>query len=360
MQKATVEALRNPRADCQVYTGHDREDFRSWVTAFNQTYPENMEPKDRLLGLWKKTGGVAKELIADLPTSDDSFLVARERLEEKYGRPDQVIARINRNFKAESAVPNADDAKAFRALFNKIRSMVETYAQLDEPISGSFMIEIWLEKLPKQVARKWAKATLNDHKVVDEELDADGNVTRAGNGLTKKGGNVDAFLAVVDDEVRMSEKMATFVKPKQQQQQSSNKQQPQQQQGNKKPGGNSASLLAAQAGGAKPAVPLQDGAAAAAVMAAMDGKAPQQKKKKSKVTCNGCFKASAGHRMDKCGVFLKLDPKVRKAWAWELWRCKRCLEKGHKGDNCTAPVTCTANGCGYADRHHPLIHVDQP
>lgn len=361
LQQQTVEALRNPRNDVKIFHGYDEEDYRAWMTAFTQVYPPSMPGRERLMGLWLKTGGTAKGLIEHLQTSDENYLIAVDRLEEKYGRADQVIARINRNFKAEKPVNSTEQSKDFRNIFNKIRSMVESYRQLNEPMSGSFMIEAWLEKLPRQVARKWAKATLNDHKVVEEVLDEAGNVVVAGNGLIRKGGNVEAFLEVVDEEVRTAEKLAALVKPRDDAK-AANKQQQQDGKGNKaakKPDGNSASLLAGQAGAGKPAAPAappaapaQDGTGAAAA-----AKKKKNKKKKVNVTCQGCLNDQAGHDMAKCPVFLKLKPKERRDWAWELWRCKLCLEKSHKTNDCKSGARCNAAGCQYADRHCGLIHT---
>ena len=100
------------------------------------------------------------------------------------------MARMDRNFKAIPAVVKATDAKGLRSVFKRIRTMVFTYRQLGEPMSGSYLIGTWLEKLPVRVCSEWVKATLDDELVVEDVLDEEGNVILKGNGMVKKARNV--------------------------------------------------------------------------------------------------------------------------------------------------------------------------
>ena len=70
------------------------------------------------------------------------------RLEAKYRTPAQIMARIDRNFRSVPAVTKATDAKGLRSIFERIRTIVFTYRQLGEPMSGSYLIGTSMEKLP--------------------------------------------------------------------------------------------------------------------------------------------------------------------------------------------------------------------
>lgn len=378
IQQETVQILKAPRMDCSAFHGKDEEDYEAWKTSFIQVYPATLLPKERFLGLKQKTAGAAKEVLSSLATADSSFAEAFRRLDEKYGRPDQIIARLNRRFKAEAAVYKMDDPRPLRSLFEKIRAMVFSYRQLGEPMAGSFLIEAWLEKLPKQVARKWAKATLQDYKAVEDVVDDDGNVITAGNGLVKKGGNVDAFLELVEDEVRTVEILAALTKGQSYGKDQSRSQNDKGNSGSGRRGGNSASLLTAQgaaaqgqgqpqqqqgqamayaAAAAKPPAPAASQAAGSSGQAEGQGAGkPKREGKKAQVTCADCAQGTKGHEMATCKKFLAQAVSERRRWVWDLFRCKRCLRKGHLFKKCREPVLCTDSTCQNRESHHPHLH----
>ena len=108
IQARTVQMLRTPRMDCPIFSGKDSEDYANWKISFQQVYPPSMLPRERFLGLQAKIAGAAKELMAGLVAADFSYAEAMGRLDEKYGRPEQVIACLNRLFKAEKPVSKID------------------------------------------------------------------------------------------------------------------------------------------------------------------------------------------------------------------------------------------------------------
>ena len=370
IQARTVQLLRTPRMDCPVFSGKDSEDYANWKIAFQQVYPVTMLPRERFLGLQTKIAGAAKELMAGLAAADFSYAEAMGRLDEKYGRPEQVIARLNRLFKAEKPVSKVEDPGPLRSLFEKIRSMVATYKALNEPLSGPFMIETWLEKLPRSVARAWAKATLDDAKVEEDLLDAAGNVIRPGNGLVKKGGNVDEFMKIVEDQVRLSESMWQLTKATREAKEEEKKSK--ETTATKKQ--NSASLLTTQDGQQADSKKTYAGAVASGASGGKGSKKqPNQQQgqqqqqqgqpgkkthQKATVTCNDCKVSKAGHLMATCPIFLKQTPVERRRWAWDLNRCKKCLQQGHFGKDCPQPVKCTASVCQFRDSHHTILHLN--
>ena len=379
LQKRTVEILRNPRMDCPNFSGDDREDFAIWRTAFEQVYPASMLARERFLGIQAKTTGPARELLAGLSACDDSYPEAMARLYDKYGRPAQVIARLNRNFKSEATVTKTDDPVKLRSICEKIKTMVFSYSQLNEPLSGSYMIEAWLEKLPRSIARAWAKATLDDVRVIEPVLDAAGNIISPGNGMTKKGGNVDEFIRMLDDQVRLAESLYSLTKTsrereaaekkKREEDKEKEKAKKQQQQHS----GNSASLLAvpdgaskskksgkkknssnnSKGGGGGAPAPAADGGGA---KPAASGQPQQQQR--ANITCSSCLNNYPGHFMAVCADFLKQPVPERRRWMWSTKRCKRCLLKGHLSDKCNKPVACTVQGCKAPLTHHPAIHYE--
>ena len=67
-----------------------------------------------------------------------------------------------------------------------------------------------MEKLPIPVRSERVKATLDDDLVVEDVVNDEGNVVNKGNRMTKKAGNVDAFLATLNRSVRMAEGIKDF------------------------------------------------------------------------------------------------------------------------------------------------------
>ena len=353
LQNKTVQALRQPQLECGVYQGRDDQDFVAWRTAFLQLYPDTMEPSERFLGLRAKTGGAAKELLVSLQVADSSYEEAMKRLDAKYGTPAQIMARMDRNFKSVPAVKQATDSKGLRSIFERIRTMVFTYRQLGEPMSGSYLIGTWLEKLPVRVRTEWVKATLDDDLVVDDVLDEDSNVILKGNGMTKKTGNVDAFLAVLNRSVRMAEGLDDICPGEKR----GEKEKKDNVKPGKKGGASNSALLAAghDSGAAKPAA--GKGAAGGGGGGAKKKAAPAKKEYTGKI-CEDCKNNKTGHLMQDCAWFKKLDVPSRKQVVWDLLRCKKCLEKGHTAKNCTSTEVCKAAGCRNPTKHHPMLHKD--
>ena len=110
-------------------------------------------------------------MLASLQVVDSSYKEAFKRLEAKYGTPAQIMARMDRCFRVVPAVTKATDARGLCSLFERIRIMVFTYRQLGEPMSGSYLIGTWLEKMPMRVRSEWVKATLDDELVVEDVVD---------------------------------------------------------------------------------------------------------------------------------------------------------------------------------------------
>lgn len=359
LQQKTVQALRQPRLECGTFSGGDEQDFIAWRTGFKQMYPSSMEPRERFLGLRLKTSGAARELLSSLQVVDSSYEEAMARLEAKYGTPAQVIARMNRSFKAEAAVTKTHDAKALRTMFEKIRTMVFTYRQLGEPMAGSYLIGTWLEKLPHKVRSDWVKATLDDDLVVEDVLDESGNVLLAGNGKTKKGGNVDAFLEVLNRAVRMAEGIMELAPFKDKGDKDKDKKGDAGKSGKKGGASNSALLASGEAaGGAKPKTGGGKGGGGAAAPKKKASKGKQESQPYTGKICPDCQEDKAGHKMTDCQWFKKLNPSERRQVAWDLSRCKRCLDKGHFSKNCTTTGVCKAQGCRNPTKHHPLLHKD--
>ena len=56
--------------------------------------------------------------------------------------------------------------------------------------------------------------------------------------------------------------------------------------------------------------------------------------------------------------FKKLNPAERMQVAWDLSKCKRCLDKGHISKNCMTTGVCKAQGCRDPTKHHLLFRKD--
>ena len=329
-------ALRTPALECDTFKGTDRENYNSWKTAFRAVYPNTMTPSERFMGLLAKTGGAAKQLLAGLDIANSSYTEGIRRLDDAYGRKDVEIARINRLFRAEKPA-GAKDAVALRHLLQRIKDMTFTYEQLGETLSGPYIIDTWLEKMPTVVKEKWVEKCLDD---------------------SDRRGNVDAFVRVVERQVKKAEELAVHERPAAAASASDPKKKTAPKDG---PKINSATGLVANAE-AKRGTPDATGGARPKSKGtkAKNGsgkKKKSSKKSKANFTCDDCKSKSPTHDMTKCKEFLKQDVAQRKAWAFESGRCLRCLLPGHFGRDCTSGLTCQKAGCEYRQTHHTLLHV---
>ncbi|KRZ71022.1 hypothetical protein T10_11386 [Trichinella papuae] len=64
------------------------------------------------------------------------------------------------------------------------------------------------------------------------------------------------------------------------------------------------------------------------------------------------------HETDACDKFIRADLARRKAMVREKGVCFKCLEAGHRAQDCHEGRSCSVAGCGRA--HHMLLHPNKP
>ncbi|KRZ08508.1 hypothetical protein T11_12902 [Trichinella zimbabwensis] len=72
-------------------------------------------------------------------------------------------------------------------------------------------------------------------------------------------------------------------------------------------------------------------------------------------TCPFC---QGRHEADACDEFIRADLARRKAMVREKGVCFKCLETGHRTQDCHEGRSCSVAGCGRA--HHMLLHPNKP
>ena len=306
--------LRPPKPNLVTFSGKAR-DWPAFIQGFrvqvHDTCSEDWERQTHLRSCLPKQ---LQDSLCEYLTNPGLYNHALTELQRRFGNRQSIIRSCVELINQLEPIKerNSSSLMSFSA---SLRSIVATFklCGYQEELQSYSTLSVLVDKLPREMRSKWAE--------LQWTLQTTGRIPS----ITE----FDGWL----DNLAMAEFSLNEGRIQQHASGGSSKQQgPKDAKSNSKSG---KGVYAATITPAPPAAPT----------------VPPVRSAPSTTTCPCC---SGAHKLPVCKRFKSLQVEKRADVIRNNPCCLRCLNAGHFGSTCEAPVPCTADGC--KERHHPLLH----
>ena len=110
-----------PKLKLPTFDGTDPAQFPKFLNAVTVVLDKPGTPaEEKLIHLKNALGGLAKQLIKNLPVNQYTYNTALKKLKEKYDKPERIIASIFEQIR--TLPPAVEDTKSLRSTLDKSRT----------------------------------------------------------------------------------------------------------------------------------------------------------------------------------------------------------------------------------------------